>query len=365
MKTEEEAVKYFEMLARVIPRTDGKDREELVKKCLIYTADKIRQHDPYFFKYYIFKNEDQLFEELLHEAENAIKVSEITNDDSAIDLINKIIRVEYDSIKTPITIKEALNCLKLRDRAFFTQEIREINDYDCSNYNGTEFAIKRNDNSKNYIQLKNFNIIQNVVKWLNFEFENRKTPHFEPSTLESIRVGIGIKVCLKDFRLLNGLKVKIRDFIDHRNNNYDIILFQFSNFLFYYLKNIFEYAIEKQIKSGYDIDFDHSKTDDATNIKWVGYACRDKYPKDTNHSRKRPVLINEDGVYSITNNYAFKFDSDHIKDINEKKILIITDANYPFISDFKAFKFGVLFYDFKNPFDLFLNHVMDKLNKSE
>ncbi|CAG8587404.1 23750_t:CDS:2 [Gigaspora rosea] len=273
-----------------------------------YIAIKIYQHNPYFYKYFndIFKNENQSrIEELFHKAENAIMVSEITNDNETIGLINKIIKDEYEPIKTPITIKEALNCLKLRDRAFITQGIQE------------------------------------------------------KSTLESIRVGIGIEVCLKDFKLLNGLEVKIKNFINHRSDKYNIILFQFSNFLFYYLKNIFQHTIKKRITSGFDANFDHTKVDEATNIKWIGYASRDNYSKDTNHSKKRPVSIDNDGIYSITNNYAFKFGNE---DIKEKKILLITDASYPFISNFDKFTINVLFYDFKNSFDHFLNDVMDELN---
>ncbi|RIB27744.1 hypothetical protein C2G38_2061166 [Gigaspora rosea] len=325
-----------------------------------YIAIKIYQHNPYFYKYFndIFKNENQSrIEELFHKAENAIMVSEITNDNETIGLINKIIKDEYEPIKTPITIKEALNCLKLRDRAFITQGIQEVNDFNCFNYNGTEYTININDVSANYIKLKNFNLIKNVVKWLNLE--ERYTPHFEKSTLESIRVGIGIEVCLKDFKLLNGLEVKIKNFINHRSDKYNIILFQFSNFLFYYLKNIFQHTIKKRITSGFDANFDHTKVDEATNIKWIGYASRDNYSKDTNHSKKRPVSIDNDGIYSITNNYAFKFGNE---DIKEKKILLITDASYPFISNFDKFTINVLFYDFKNSFDHFLNDVMDELN---
>ncbi|CAG8708983.1 13121_t:CDS:1 [Cetraspora pellucida] len=406
-KTEEEdVVKFYKMLSTVIIKKDGKnknepieapetdsiskedkDKDELIEADFIYTTDKIRQHDPYFFKYYINENNNQFgIKELLHEAENAIKVSEITNDNDAIALVNQAIKVEYDIIRTSITIKEALNCLKLRDRANITQKIQEIDDFKCLNYNGTEYAINYNDNSNNYIKLKIFNLIQNVVKWLNFKI--RKTPHFEESALESIRTGIGIQICLKDFRLLNGLEDKIREFIHQRNDDYHIIIFQFSNFLFYYLKNIFEYAIGEPIKDGYDEDFDHENPDKATNIKWIGYATRDKYPKNKNHSKKRPVPV-KDGIYSMTNNYAFKFEEDYIKDIHEKtdnlpeenvdiqeenvdiqgkkfdiykkRILLITDSNHTFNSDFDAFKINVLFYDFKNPFDFFLNNVMENL----
>ncbi|CAG8779269.1 4051_t:CDS:1, partial [Racocetra fulgida] len=336
------------------------NKNELIKADFIYTTDKIRQHDPYFFKFYINKNNDQLgIEELLHEAENAIKVSEITNDVDAIALVNQVIKVEYNQISTSITITEALNCLKLRERANLTQKIKEFADFNCSNYNGTEYAINYNDNSNNYIKLKNFNLIQNVAKWLNFKI--RKTVHFEESALESIRFGIGIQVCLNDFGLFNGLEDKIREFIHQRNDDYHIIVFQFSNFLFYYLKNIFEYSVGKSVKSGYDEDFDHNKPDEATNIRWIGYACRDKYPKNKNHSKKRPVPLKEDGIYSMTNNYAFKFDDNYINNIFEKKILIITDSNHTFNSDFDAFKINVLFYDFKNPFDFFLNNVMENL----
>ncbi|CAG8609955.1 1599_t:CDS:2 [Dentiscutata heterogama] len=218
----------------------------------------------------------------------------------------------------------------LRVQAYITQGIKVIDDYDLSNYNGTEYANKHDD--------------------------------------KSIRVGIGIKLCLKTFKLHNELKAIIPEFIKkydigrkNDNEKYDIILFQFSNFLFYYLKNIFEHSIKKRISSGFDIGFDHTKADEATNIKWIGYACRDKHPKDINHSRKRPVPIDNDGIYSITNNYAFKFD----KNIAEKKILLVTDASYPFISEFGGFKINVLFYDFKNPFDFFLNDVMDELVSSE
>ncbi|CAG8704757.1 2766_t:CDS:1, partial [Dentiscutata heterogama] len=136
-----------------------------IKEGFRYIATKIYQHNPYFYKYYdnIFKNENQSgIEELFLKAENAIMVSEITNDNEAISLINKVIRVEYDQIKTPITIKEALNCLKLRDRAHFTQGIKEINDFNFLNYNGTEYAIKHDDDSINYIKLKHFNLIKNV-----------------------------------------------------------------------------------------------------------------------------------------------------------------------------------------------------------
>ncbi|CAG8732545.1 4932_t:CDS:2, partial [Dentiscutata heterogama] len=106
------------------------------------------------------------------------------------------------------------------------------------------------------------------------------------------------------------------------------------NFLFYYLKNIFEYVIGKKIKSGYDQDFVHDQANETTKIKWIGYENRDKYNKDLNHSKKRP-----------------------------KNILLITDASHPFICDYgsNGFKLHVLFYDFKNPFDYFLNDVMDKL----
>ncbi|CAG8535842.1 26971_t:CDS:2 [Dentiscutata erythropus] len=361
----EETADYYENLARqnklFIPKKDA-TKDELLKASVGYTAIKIHEQDPYFFMGY-YKNQYAI-EDLFHEAENAMKVSEIANDDDAICLINKVIKVEYDQIRTPITIKEALNCLKLRDQAYLTQGIKEIHDFGISNYNGIEYAIKYDDNSTNYVKLKNFNLIQNVIKWLNTK--RYKTPHFEQSVLESIRIGIGIKICLKGFKLLNGLKTRIPEFINKydidckndKNDKYDIILFQFSNFLFYYLKNIFEYVIGKKIKSGYDQDFDHSKVDEATKIKWVGYENRDNYPKNLNHSKKRPVCIKEDGIYSITNNYAFKFENISIR---EKKILLITDASYPFISDFDAFKMHVLFYDFKNPFDYFLNDVMDKL----
>ncbi|CAG8718600.1 21858_t:CDS:1 [Gigaspora margarita] len=337
----------------------------VIKESFRYIAVKIYQHNPYFYKYYkdSFKNENQLgIEELFHKAENAIMVSEITNDNEAIGLINKVIKDEYDPIKTPITIKEALNCLKLRDRAFITQGIQEVNDFSFLNHHGTEYEIKLNDNSVNYIKLKNFNLIINIVKWLNLE--ERDTPHVEKSALESIRIGIGIEVCLKDFKLLNGLDVKINNFIKNGSDKYNIILFQFSNFLFYYLKNIFQHAVKKRVASGFDEGFDHTKFDEATKVKWIGYACRDKYPKDINHSRKRPVPIDNDGIYSITNNYAFKFDKMDIKDIKEKKILLITDASYPFISDFDKFTINVLFYDFKNSFDHFLNDVMDELNRN-
>ncbi|KAF0561972.1 hypothetical protein F8M41_014564 [Gigaspora margarita] len=310
----------------------------VIKEPFRYIAVKIYQHNPYFYKYYkdIFKNENQLeIEELFHKAENAIMVSEITNDNEAIGLINKVIKDEYDPIKTPITIKEALNCLKLRDRALIIQGIQK---------------------------LKNFNLIQNVVKWLNLE--ERDTPQVEKSALESIRVGIGIEVCLKDFKLLNELEVKINNFINHRSDKYNIILFQFSNFLFYYLKNIIQHAVKKRVTIGFDEGFDHTKFDEATKVKWIAYECRDKYPKDINHSSKRPVSIDNDGIYSITYNYALKFDKMDIKDIKEKKILLITDASYPFISDFDKFTINVLFYDFKNSFDHFLNDVMDELNRN-
>lgn len=114
----------------------------VIKEPFRYIAVKIYQHNPYFYKYYkdIFKNENQLeIEELFHKAENAIMVSEITNDNEAIGLINKVIKDEYDPIKTPITIKEALNCLKLRDRALIIQGIQKVNDFNCFNYNGTEY----------------------------------------------------------------------------------------------------------------------------------------------------------------------------------------------------------------------------------
>ncbi|CAG8726877.1 13368_t:CDS:2, partial [Racocetra persica] len=247
---EEEAVKFYKMLSSVIKKDEKNknkpdfiskekykddaddavsiskeenNKNELIEADFIYTTNKIRQHDPYFFKFYINKNDDQLgIEELLHEAENAIKVSEITNDDDAIALVNQIIKVEYNQIRTSITIKEALNCLKLQ------------------------------------------------------------------SALESIRTGIGIQVCLKDFGLFNGLEDKIREFIHQRNDDYHIIIFQFSNFLFYYLKNLFEYSVGKSIGNGHDEDFCQNKPDEATNMRWIGYECRDKYPKNKNHSKKRP-----------------------------------------------------------------------------
>ncbi|KAF0555467.1 hypothetical protein F8M41_017190 [Gigaspora margarita] len=359
-KNEDESVEFYEKLARqngfVIPKKDA-SKDELIRASFGYTAIKIHQHDPYFFKGYY--NNRLAIEELFREAENAMKVSEIANNDDAISLINKIIKVEYDQIRTPITIKEALNCLKLRDQAYLTQGIKKIHDFGFSNYNGTEYAIKCHDNSNNYLKLKNFNLIQNVVKWLNYK--RHKTPHFEQDFLESIRVGIGIKVCLKDFVTLKGLKARILEFIDRKNDNYNIILFQFSNFLFYYLKNIFEHVIGKKIGSAYDPDFDHTKVDEATKIKWIGYENRDKYPKDLNNSKKRPIQISDNGVYSTTNNYAFKFDITEQKILLEKKILLITDASYPLISDFNRFKIDVLLYDFKNPFDFFLNDALDKL----
>ncbi|KAF0561981.1 hypothetical protein F8M41_014573 [Gigaspora margarita] len=237
----------------------------VIKESFRYIAVKIYQHNPYFYKYYkdSFKNENQLgIEELFHKAENAIMVSEITNDNEAIGLINKVIKDEYDPIKTPITIKEALNCLKLRDRAFITQGIQEVNDFSFLNHHGTEYEIKLNDNSVNYIKLKNFNLIINIVKWLNLE--ERDAPHFDKSALESIRIGIGIEVCLKDFKLLNGLDVKINNFIKNGSDKYNIILFQFSNFLFYYLKNIFQHAVKKRVAGGFDEGFDHTKFDEAT-----------------------------------------------------------------------------------------------------